>query len=178
MGKKIVKKIVVAGDVLFGTHNFLKQNYVQQIIIWTRRRRENRDATLYSWNIWPVSADVSFYSWFQLFSSCFQPFSAAVSWFSLTGTFAVAAAASSNNWLDLVLFLRHFSLRICMFWRKISLSQVQCLFSVKQFFDMKISLVLPEVFSFFLLPFQLYSVSGKNQSFLHGFPNNVLVALE
>jgi hypothetical protein len=54
------KKIVVAGDVLFGTHNFLKQNYVQQIIIWTRRRRENRDATLYSWNIWPVSADVSF----------------------------------------------------------------------------------------------------------------------
>jgi len=93
MGKKIVKeivkKIVVAGDVLFGTHNFLKQNYVQQIIIWTRRRRENRDATLYSWNIWPVSADVSFYSWFQLFSSCFQPFSAVVSWFSLTGTFAV-----------------------------------------------------------------------------------------
>ena len=74
MGKKIVKKIVVAGDVLFGTHNFLKQNYVQQIIIWTRRRRENRDATLYSWNIWPVLADVSFYSWFQLFSSCFQPF--------------------------------------------------------------------------------------------------------
>lgn len=115
------------------------------------------------------------------FTADFSCFSAFFSCFQLIQPDRYICSGSCCKQQQLTGFgfvLRHFSLRICMFWWKISLSQIQCLFSVKQFFDMKISLVLPEVFSFFLLPFQLYSALGKNQSFLHGFPNNVLVALE
>jgi len=178
MGKKIVKKIVVAGDVLFGTHNFLKQNYVQQIIIWTRRRRENRDATLYSWNIWPVSADVSFYSWFQLFSSCFQPFSAVVSWFSLTGTFAVEAAASSNNWLDLVLFFKTFFFTyMYVLTENLIVTSSVSVFGQAVFWHENKSSVARSVF-LFSFAFSIVLSFRQESEFLHGFPNNVLVALE
>jgi len=112
VGKKnCEKKIVVAGHVLFGKMGvagikqlplwdtqFLKQNYVQQIIIWTRRRRESRDATLYSWKVDRRARGL------QLFDQLTR-FQASTCALSLTGLFAVAAAAHArNSWLDLVLF--------------------------------------------------------------------------
>ena len=86
----------------FWTYNFLKQNYVQQIIIWTRRRRENRDATLYSWK-------VDRHSRLQLFDQHAR-FQASACALSLTGLFAVAAAAHARATADWIwfCFLRHF----------------------------------------------------------------------
>jgi len=102
---------------------------------------------------------------FSCFSAVFSLFSAVFSWFSLTGTFAVAAAACSNNWLDLVLFFKTFFFTyMYVLTENLIVTNSVSVFGQAVFWHENKSSVARSV-SFFLLPFQLYSVLGKNQSF-------------
>lgn len=107
------------------------------------------------------------------FTADFSCFSAFFSCFQLIQPDRYICSGSCCKQQQLTGFgfvLRHFSLRICMFWWKISLSQIQCLFSVKQFFDMKISLVLPEVFSYFSFAFSIVLSFRQESEFFAWFP--------
>lgn len=115
---------------------------------------------------------------FSCFPAVFSLFSAVVSWFSLTGTFAVGAAASSNNWLDLVLFFKTFFFTyMYVLTENLIVTSSVSVFGQAVFWHENKSSVARSVF-LFSFAFSIVLSFRQESEFLHGFFNNVLVALE